>query len=109
MAKYVNGFVLPVLKKNVETYRKMAREAGKAWREHGALEFVECVADDVKPGILTSFPRSVKREPEETVVFPWIVYAFREDRDRISERVMKDPRIANLDPQPMPFDSKRRF
>ena len=107
MGKYVDGFVLPVPKANLEAYRRMAREAGEVWREHGALEYVECVADDVKPGQLTSFPQSVKLEPDETVVFAWIVYESRAHRDRVNEQVMKDPRIANVDPKSMPFDGKR--
>ena len=109
MGKYVDGFVLPVPKANLEAYRRMAEVAGKVWREHGALEFVECVADDVKPGELTSFPQSVKLEPDETVVFAWIVYDSREHRDRVNEQVMKDPRLANMDPKSMPFDGKRMF
>jgi len=109
MAKYVDGFVLPVPKNNLEAYRKMAQEAEEVWREHGALAFVECVADDVKPGKLTSFPQSVKLEEDETVVFSWIVYESRQARDSINEKLMKDPRIANLDPKSMPFDAMRIF
>jgi uncharacterized protein YbaA (DUF1428 family) len=109
MGRYVDGFVVPVPKANLEAYRKMAEDAGKVWREYGALEFTECVADDVKPGEVTSFPQSVKLEPDETVVFAWIVYESREHRDRVNEQVMKDPRLANMDPKSMPFDSKRMF
>ena len=83
MANYVDGFVLPVPKEQVDAYRRMARKAGKVWREHGALEYVECVADDVKPGKLTSFPQSVKLKPGEVVVFSWIVYKSRGHRDRV--------------------------
>ena len=108
MSRYVDGFVLPVPKKNVEAYRQMAELGAKVWREHGALEYVECVADDVKPGQHTSFPQSVKLEPDETVVFAWIVYASRAERDRINEAVMKDPRMKH-DPSGMPFDGKRMF
>jgi uncharacterized protein YbaA (DUF1428 family) len=107
MGKYVDGFVLPVPKDNVEAYRRIAEDAGKVWREHGALEYIECVADDVKPGEVTSFPQAVKLEPDETVVFAWIVYESREHRDRVNEQVMKDSRIANVDPKSMPFDAKR--
>ena len=108
MAHYVDGFVLPVPKKNLEAYRRMARKAGKIWREHGAIDFQECVADDVKVGKLTSFPRSVKLKRGETVVFSWIVYKSRADRDRINAKVMKDPRLADMmDPKNMPFDGKR--
>ncbi len=105
---YVDGFVLPVPKKKVEAYRAMARKAGKIWREHGALQFRECVADDVKRGKLTSFPQSVKLKPGETVMFSWIVFKSRAHRDRVNKRVMKDPRLASMmDPKAMPFDAKR--
>ena len=105
---YVDGFVLPVPKKNVEAYRRMARKAGKIWLEYGALEYRECVAEDVKVGKVTSFPQSVKLKPDETVVFSWIVYKSRAHRDRVNKKVMKDPRIANMmDPKAMPFDAKR--
>jgi uncharacterized protein YbaA (DUF1428 family) len=107
--RYVDGYVLPVPKKNVAAYRRMAQKAGKVWREHGALEYIECVADDVKPGKHTSFPQSVKLKPAETVVFAYIVYKSRADRDRINAKVMKDPRLANMDPKAMPFDGKRMF
>lgn len=106
MARYVDGFVLPLPKKNIEAYRKLAELAGEVWRDHGALEYVECIADDVKPGEHTSFPQSVKLEEDETVVFAWIVYESREARDRIVEAVMKDPRLTP-DSQEMPFDGKR--
>ncbi len=105
---YVDGFVLPVPKKKVEAYRAMARKAGKIWREHGALQFRECVADDVKRGKLTSFPQSVKLKPGETVMFSWIVFKSRAHRDRVNKKVMKDPRLASMmDPKAMPFDAKR--
>jgi uncharacterized protein YbaA (DUF1428 family) len=105
---YVDGFVLPVPKKNLGAYRKMARKAGKIWREHGALEYVECVEDDVKPGKVTSFPQSVKLKAGEVVVFAWIVYKTRKDRDRILAKVMSDPRL-KMDAKNMPFDGKRMF
>lgn len=105
---YVDGFVLPVPKKNLQSYRRMAKKAGKIWREHGALDYKECVADDVKPGKLTSFPQSVKLKQDEVVVFSWIVYKSRSDRDRVLAKVMKDPRLAKMmDPKTMPFDTKR--
>jgi uncharacterized protein YbaA (DUF1428 family) len=108
MARYVDGFILPVPKKNAEAYRRMARMAGKVWRDHGALEYIECIADDVKPGKLTSFPQSVKLKPGETVWFSWIVYKSRAHRDRVNAKVMKDPRLAQMiDPKAMPFDAKR--
>ena len=107
---YVDGFVVPVPKKNLAAYRRMARKAGKIWMEHGALEYKECIADDVKKGKITSFPQSVKLKAGETVVFSWIIYKSRADRDRINKKVMKDPRLADMmDPESMPFDSKRMF
>jgi len=107
---YVDGFVVPVPKKNVAAYRRLARKAGKVWRDHGALEYVECVADDVKPGKRTSFPRSVKLKKNETVVFSYVVYKSRKHRDRVLAKVMKDPRLAKMmNPKDMPFDGKRMF
>ncbi len=106
--KYVDGFVLPVPKKKLQAYRRMARQAGKVWRDHGALDYAECVADDVKPGKLTSFPQSVKLKPGETVVFAYIAYKTRAHRDRVNAKVMKDPRLAAMmDPAGLPFDAKR--
>jgi uncharacterized protein YbaA (DUF1428 family) len=107
MARYVDGFVAPVPKRNIDAYRRIARRAGKIWREYGALEYRECIADDVEMGKLTSFPRSVKVKRGETVVFSWIVYKSRAHRDRVNEKVMKDPRIAEMDPKDMPLDMKR--
>jgi uncharacterized protein YbaA (DUF1428 family) len=107
--RYVDGFVLPVPKKNMAAYRRMAQKAGKVWREHGALEYIECMVDDVKPGKHTSFPQSVKLKPGEAVVFAYIVYKSRAHRDRVNAKVMKDPRLASMmDPKAMPFDGKRR-
>ncbi len=106
---YVDGFVVPVPKKNVDTYRKLARKAGKIWKEYGALEYVECIADDVQPGKRTSFPQAVKLKPDEVVVFSWIVYQSRAQRDKINAKVMADPRLASMDPKSMPFDGKRMF
>ncbi len=105
---YVDGFIVPVPKKKLGAYRRMAAKAGKVWREHGALEFRESVADDVKVGKRTSFPRSVKRKPGETVVFSWIVYRSRADRDRVNAKVMKDKRLSGMmNPKSLPFDAKR--
>jgi uncharacterized protein YbaA (DUF1428 family) len=107
---YVDGFVVPVPTKNLSAYRGMARTAGKVWREHGALEYRECIADDVKPGKHTSFPQSVKLKPGEIVVFAWIVYKSRAHRDRVNAKAMKDPRLAAMmDPKSPPFDGKRMF
>ena len=104
---YVDGFVVPVPKKKLEAYRRLARKAGKIWREHGALEFKECVADDVKVGKWTSFPRSVKLKRGETVVFSYIVYKSRAHRDKVNAKAMKDKRFAGMDMKSMPFDGKR--
>lgn len=104
---YVDGFVVPVPKKKIAAYRSLARKAGKIWMEHGALAFHECVADDVKVGKRTSFPRSVKLKPGETVMFSWIVYRSRASRDRINAKVMKDKRFDGMDMKDMPFDGKR--
>lgn len=110
MARYVDGFVLPLPEKNVEAYRKQASLAGKVWIEHGALEYVECVADDVQPGKTTSFPQSVKLKPGEMVVFAYAVYKSRAHRDRVMKKVMTDPRLAHMmDPKTLPFDGMRMF
>lgn len=106
---YVDGFVLAVPQENLAAYRRLAAKAGRVWKEHGALQYVECVADDVKPGKSTSFPQSVKLKAGEVVVFSWIVYASRAQRDRINSRAMADPRIASMKPGDMPFDPKRMF
>lgn len=105
---YVDGFVLAVPKKKIGAYRSLARKASKVWRDHGAVDYMECVADDVKPGKLTSFPQSVKLKTGETVVFAYIVYKSRAHRDRVNAKVMKDPRLAEMgDIKNMPFDAKR--
>lgn len=110
MTRYVDGFVLPLPKKNIEAYREMSELAGRVWKDHGALEYVECIGDDVKPGKVTSFPQSVKLEEGEIVVFSWIVYESRAERDRIMEAVMKDSRLSHMmDPESLPFDGKRMF
>ena len=105
---YVDGFIVPVPRKKLAAYRSIAKKAGKVWREHGALEYTECVADDVKKGKWTSFPRSVKLKTGETVVFSWIVYKSRKDRDRVLKKVMSDSRLKKMmNPKAMPFDGKR--
>ena len=110
MAHYIDGFVLPVPKKNIDAYRRMARKAGKIWREHGALQYTESVADDVKPGKVTSFPQSVQLKAGEVVVFSWIVYKSRKHRDSVNTKVMNDPRLADMmDPKKLPFDGMRMF
>ncbi|SHG04367.1 Uncharacterized conserved protein YbaA, DUF1428 family [Microbulbifer donghaiensis] len=109
MTRYVDGFVLPVPKANLDAYLQLAQAAGAVWKEHGALEYVECVAEDVKAGEVTSFPQAVKLQEGETVIFSWIVYESREHRDSVNEKAMKDPRMANLKPEDLPFDAKRLF
>jgi uncharacterized protein YbaA (DUF1428 family) len=108
MAQYVDGFVVPVPKRSIDAYRRIARKAGKIWLEHGALGYRECIGDDVPMGKVTSFPRSVKVKRGETVAFSWIVFKSRAHRDRVNAKVMKDPRLADMmDPKAMPFDTKR--
>jgi uncharacterized protein YbaA (DUF1428 family) len=108
MAHYIDGFVIPLPKKNVNAYRRMAQKAGKVWRDHGALEFRECVGDDLNIKMGLPFPRGIKIRPGETVLFSYIVYKSRAHRDRVNARVMKDPRLAKMmDPKAMPFDVKR--
>ena len=110
MAHYVDGFVVPVPTAKLDDYRRMAEKAGKIWKEHGALQYWECVGDDVKPGKITSFPQSVQLKEDETVVFSWIVYESREQRDKINAKVMEDPRMKDMmDPKSMPFDGMRMF
>jgi uncharacterized protein YbaA (DUF1428 family) len=104
---YVDGFLVPVPKKKIAAYVKLSRKAGKIWKEYGALDYWECVGDDVPPGKVTSFPKSVKLKPNETVVFAWIVYQSRAARDRINKKVMADPRLAGMGPDTCPFDAKR--
>ena len=105
---YVDGFIVAVPRKNIAAYRKMSTKCGKVWREHGALDYREWVADDVKVGKLTSFPRAVKLKPNETVVFSWITYKSRAQRDKVNAKVMSDPRLKNMmDPKSTPFDAKR--
>lgn len=106
---YVDGFVLPVPKKNVAAYRRIASKAGKVWREHGALDYRECVGDDLKPKGVIPFGRTVKLKPGETVVFSWITFKSRKHRDSVNAKVMKDPRLEKMmkDPASMPFDYRR--
>jgi uncharacterized protein YbaA (DUF1428 family) len=108
MAQYVDGFVVPIPKNKIDDYKRIARKAGKVWREHGALAYTECIADDVKSGKWTSFPQAVKLKPGEVVFFSWIVYKSRKHRDRVNAKVMKDPRLASMmNVAAMPFDGKR--
>jgi uncharacterized protein YbaA (DUF1428 family) len=105
---YVDGFVIPVPKKNLGEYKRIAKLCAKVWKEHGALAVKECVAEDVKVGKLTSFPRAVIRKPSETVIFSWITYKSRAERDKVNAKVMKDPRLTEImNGQKTPFDAKR--
>src|ERR687890_2114596 len=106
--KYVDGFIVPVPKNNIEAYKKVSETMGRIWKEHGALDYWECVADDVKPGKVTSFPQSVKLKAGETVVFSWIVYKSRAHRDQVNAKVMADPRLGSMmDGKTSPFDASR--
>ncbi len=107
MARYVDGFILPVPKRHLDEYRKIARKAGKVFREHGALEYRECAAEDVKPGKQTSFPQSVKLKRGETVIFAWITYKSRAHRDRVNKKAMEDPRFADMESDAERFDMSR--
>jgi len=108
MSHYVDGYVLPIRKKNLSAYRRMAQQACKIWREYGALDYKECAGDDLKVKWGVTFPRQLKLKPGETVVFSWIVFKSRAHRDRVNAQVMKNPRIAALcDPAAMPFDAQR--
>jgi uncharacterized protein YbaA (DUF1428 family) len=108
MAHYVDGFVLPLPKKNLNTYRRLAQRAGKVWKDHGALEFRECVGDDLNVKMGLSFPHGIKTKAGETVLFSYIVFKSRSHRDRVNAKVMKDPRLAKMmDPKAMPFDVQR--
>jgi len=107
---YVDGFVLPIPRRNLKIYKKWAKISGKVWLDHGAIDYVECIADDVKRGKVTSFPRSVKLKKGEVVFFSWATYKSKADRDRVMKKVMKDPRIAPfMNPDAMPFDGMRMF
>src|SRR5580765_2963157 len=109
MARYIDGFVVPVPQSKLAAYRRLARQAGQVFREHGALEYVEAMADDVKPGKRTSFPQSVKLKPDEVVVFAWITFKSRRHRDAVNKKAMADPRLANMDMSKLPFDAGRMF
>ncbi len=109
MPHYVDGFVVPVPTRNLDAYIRLAEGFGRIWLEHGALQYWECVGDDVKPGKVTSFPQSVQLKDDETVVFSWILYESREHRDRVNANVMADPRMKSVDPKSLPFDGMRMF
>jgi uncharacterized protein YbaA (DUF1428 family) len=105
--RYVDGFVLPVPKRKLPAYKRLARTAARVWRDHGALEYRECVGDDFAVKFGLPFPRFVRPRRGEVVLFSWIVYRSRADRNRVNRKVMKDPRLAKIDPRKMPFDPKR--
>jgi len=106
--KYVDGYVLPIPKKNLQAYARMAKKAGKIWREHGALDYKECAGKDLNAKFGNPFPQMIKVRPGETVVFSYIVFKSRTHRDRVNAKVMKDPRITGMcDEKSMPFDPKR--
>ena len=108
MPRYVDGFLVPLPKSKVAAYRRIAQKAGKVWMEHGALEYRECVGDDLKAQGMVSLKQSARAKPSETVVFSWVVYKSKADRNRIIKKVMKDPRLADLmTPEAMPFDARR--
>jgi len=107
MATYVDGFIMAVPKKNADAYRRLARKAGKVWMKYGALSYVECMGEDVKPGKLTSFPQAVKLKEDEDVWFSWITYKSRKHRDAVNKKVMADPFMQAMDPTNIPFDGKR--
>src|SRR5690606_15412923 len=108
MATYIDGFVIPIPKKNIAAYTRIAKKASKIWKEHGALDYKECVGDDLNVKMVTPFPKGIKSKPNETIVFAYIVYKSRKHRDQVNAKVMKDPRINEMcDPKDMPFDCKR--
>jgi uncharacterized protein YbaA (DUF1428 family) len=108
MPKYTDGFVIPVPKKKVKAYIKLASKAAKIWKEYGALDYKECIGDDLKATFAMAFPKGIRTRPGETVVFSWIVYKSKAHRDSVNKKIMKDPRIAEMcDPKDAPFDSKR--
>jgi uncharacterized protein YbaA (DUF1428 family) len=106
---YVDGFILPIPRKKLAAYKKLAKLASKVWLEHGAIDYVECIADDVKPGKVTSFPQAVKLKKGEVVFFSWATYKNRAHRDKVMKKVMVDPRLSEMSPENMPFDGRRMF
>ncbi len=106
---YVDGFVLPIPRNQLAAYKKMAKIAGKIWLEHGAIDYVECMADDVKDGKVTSFPKSVKLKKGEVVFFSWATYRSKKHRDQVMKKVMTDPRMSDYTEDNMPFDGMRMF
>jgi uncharacterized protein YbaA (DUF1428 family) len=109
MSQYIDGYVIPVPRDNIDAYLRLEAEAWEIWHDHGALRLVACIGDDVPPGKLTSFPQSLDLKDDEVVALAWIVYESREQRDRVNAAVMQDPRMANIDPASMPFDGARMY
>lgn len=108
MSRYIDGFVIPIPKDKIDDYQRLAETAGKLWKEHGALDYWECLGDDLEVKDMVSFPQLANIGADETVVFSWIVYASREQRDQVNARIMADPRIKQMcDPDKPPFDCKR--
>jgi len=108
MGKYVDGFLLPIAKDNVDKYKEIAQKAGEIWKEHGALEYFECAGDDLEIEKMVSFKKSADASEDETVIFAWIVFESKEERDKINAAVMEDSRLKEMmDPQSSPFDYKR--
>ena len=107
MAKYVDGFVIPLRRKNLAVYRRIAKAASKIWMEHGALQYFECVGDDLATKMGVPFPKLAKTKAGETVLFSWIVYRSRKHRDEVNAKVMNDPWMAKMTPKGMPFDFKK--
>jgi uncharacterized protein YbaA (DUF1428 family) len=108
VARYIDGFLLPVPKKNIAAYRRLAVKASRIWKEHGALEYRECVGDDLNIKFTMPFPKGIRTKPGETVVFAYVVYKSRAHRDKVNAKIMKDPRLGGMcDPKDMPFDCKR--
>ena len=104
---YVDGFVFPVPRRKIDAYKRIAALAGRVWREHGALEYRECIGDDLNVKMGLPFTKLAKTKPGETIGFSWIVYKSRAHRDQVNKKVMKDPRMANMDPKEMPVDIKK--
>ena len=109
MTHYVDGYVVPVPKSRMDEYRALAELASRVWTDHGALQYVECVAEDIKPGKVTSFPQAVKLKDDETVIFAWIVFESRQHRDEVNKKAMEDARFKDMDPKNMPLDGMRMF
>lgn len=108
MARYVDGYLLPIPKKNIKAYQKVAAKGAKLWKEHGALQYCECVGEELKASFGVPFTKPLKAKAGETVVFAFVVFKSRAHRDKVNKAVMSDPRLMSIcDPKKMPFDCKR--